>query len=191
MLQKLLIGLTVGCLLATSVAFADDGKVAKFNGFGISVDYNVNQIVDISYPGGQVHSNSGIPSITLDYWKGINETFLGGVYVSQDLATTDTTGTDPDAKYPIEGGLKLGYAFTEDFMAYVKGGYSWSRASGVGYSHWMNGPSYGLGVEYMLTDDIFSRLEVSQQNYDRITWADGSADKIYINSYGISLGWRF
>lgn len=179
-------------LVLTSItAMADDGRTAKFEGFGVSVDYNINRIDDISYPGGQAHSNSGIPSITLDYWHGLSDTILGGVYVSQDLATTDTTGKDPDAMYPIEGGLKLGYAFTEDLMGYVKGGYSWSRLSGDGFSHWMNGPSYGLGVEYMVTDNIFGRFEVSQQNYDRITWSDGSADKIYISSYGVSVGWRF
>ena len=55
----------------------------------------------------------------------------------------------------------------------------------------MNGPSYGLGIEYMFTDNIFSRLEISQQNYERINWVDGGADKIYINSYGLSIGWRF
>ena len=176
--------------LPTAV-FADDARTAKFEGFGISVDYNINQIDDISYPGGQSHANSGIPSITLDYWKGISDTFLGGAYVIQDLATTDTVGKDPDAKYPIEGGFKLGYAVTEDFLGYVRGGYSWSRLSGDGYSHWMNGPSYGLGVEYMITNDFFTRLELSQQNYERINWIDGSADKIYINSYGISFGWRF
>lgn len=191
MCEKVWAALILGSLLATPLSHAENSKTAKFDGFGISVDYNINQIDDISYPGGQTHSNSGIPSITLDYWHGLSDTVLGGVYVTQDLATTDTTGTDPDAKYPIEGGLKLGYAFTEDLMGYVKGGYSWSRASGVGYSHWMNGPSYGLGVEYMVTDNIFGRFEVSQQNYERITWTDGSADKIYINSYGVSVGWRF
>lgn len=191
MVQKAIAVLLLCLFLAAPLAHAENSKATKFDGFGISVDYNINQIDDVSYPGGQSHANSGIPSITLDYWHGFTNTILGGIYVSQDLATTDTTGTDPDAKYPIEGGVKLGYAFTEDLLGYVKGGYSWSRLSGYGFSHWMNGPSYGVGVEYMVTDNIFGRLEVSQQNYDRINWSDGSADKIYINSYGFSFGWRF
>ena len=186
--NSFLLALTLGLPIA---AIADDIRAARFEGLGISVDYYINQIDDISYPGGQTHANSGIPSVTLDFWKGITDSVLGGIYVTQDLATTDTVGKDPDAMYPIEGGLKLGYAVTENFLGYVRGGYSWSRLSGDGYSHWMNGPSYGLGIEYMFTDHIFSRLEVSQQNYERITWTDGSADKIYINSYGVSVGWRF
>ena len=188
MLKTFLLAAALGLPVA---AIADDTRAYKFEGFGISVDYNINQIDDISYPGGQSHANSGIPSITLDYWKGITDSILGGAYVTQDLATTDTVGQDPDAKYPIEGGLKVGYAFTEKLLGYAKGGYSWSRLSGDGYSHWMNGPSYGLGIEYMFTDNIFSRLEISQQNYERINWVDGGADKIYINSYGLSIGWRF
>ena len=135
-----------------------------------------------------IYSRSGIPIVTLDYWKSIGDTVLGGAYVTQDLATTDMNGADPDAQYPIEGGINLGSAVTENLLAYIKGGYSWSRVSGVGYSHWLNGPSYGLGAEYMITNDIFTRVELSQQNYERISWPDGTGDKIYIGSYGISLG---
>ena len=189
--MKKKIALLILLLGLPAAGLAEDSKSIKFEGFGIAVDYNVNQIVDVSYPGGQSKSNSGIPSITLDYWKSVSNSFLGGVYLTQDLVTTDTTGTDPDAKYPIEGGIKLGYAVSEDIMGYIKGGYSWSRLSGDGYSHWMNGTSYGVGIEYMITNNLFTHLELSQQNYQRINWSDGSADKIYINSYGASLGWRF
>lgn|GEM_PF-387684 len=191
MRRRAIATLLLSALSAAPYSYAENDKVTKFDGFGVSVDYNINQIDDISYPGGQSHANSGIPSITLDYWQSVTDAFLAGAYVTQDLATTDTVGQDPDAKYPIEGGLKLGYAVTENLMGYVKGGYSWSRLSGNGYAHWLNGPSYGLGLEYMLTDNIFSRLEISQQNYERINWSDGTGDKIYINSYGVSIGWRF
>jgi len=32
---------------------------------------------------------------------------------------------------------------------------------------------------------------VSQQNYKTVYWNDGSSDKVYINSYGASIGWKF
>jgi len=163
----------------------------NFEGFGLSFDYAVNSITDKSTPGGTVTSRSGMPSITADFYKAFSDGFLVGVYGNYDLGTTDTTSTDPDAHNPIEFGGKIGYAITEKLMAYAKLGYSWSKYSSPGYYSWMNGPSYGIGAEYLITKNLFSRVEVSQQNYRTITWGDGSTDKVYINTYGASLGWRF
>jgi opacity protein-like surface antigen len=163
----------------------------NFEGFGLSIDYAVNAITDKSTPGGTVTSRSGMPSITADAYKAISDSWLVGVYGNYDLGTTDTTGADPDAQRPIEAGGKVGYAITEKLMAYAKLGYSWSKFSSPSYYQWLSGPSYGIGVEYLLTKNLFTRVEASQQNYKTIYWSDGSSDKININSYGISLGWRF
>jgi Outer membrane protein beta-barrel domain len=176
------------CVLAAPVAY---GQSQNFEGFGVSIDYSLNSITDKSDPGGSVSSNSGIPSITIDAYKAVNDRWLLGLYGSYDLATTDTSGTDPDAQHPIEAGGKVAYAFTENLLGYVKLGYSWSKFSSPGYYQWMNGPSYGIGAEYLLTKHVFTRVEVSQQNYKTIQWNDGSSDKVNINSYGVSLGWRF
>ena len=163
----------------------------NFEGFGLSIDYALNSITDVSTPGGSATSRSGIPSITADVYKSINDQWLIGAYGSYDLATTDTSGADPDAQHPIEAGGKVGYAITENLLGYVKLGWSWSKYSSPGYYQWLNGPSYGIGVEYLLTKNLFTRVEVSQQNYKTVQWSDGSTDKVSINSYGISLGWRF
>ena len=163
----------------------------NFEGFGLSIDYSLNSITDKSTPGDSATSRSGVPSITADAYRAINDQWLIGVYGSYDLGTTDTSGTDPDAHHPIEAGGKVGYAFTEKLMAYVKLGYSWSKYSSPGYYQWINGPSYGIGAEYLLTKNLFTRVEVSQQNYKTVYWSDGSSDKANINAYGISLGWRF
>ena len=163
----------------------------NFEGFGLSIDYSLNSITDKSTPGDSATSRSGVPSITADAYRAINDQWLIGVYGSYDLGTTDTSGTDPDALHPIEAGGKVGYAFTEKLMAYVKLGYSWSKYSSPGYYQWINGPSYGIGAEYLLTKNLFTRVEVSQQNYKTVYWSDGSSDKANINAYGISLGWRF
>lgn len=167
------------------------GQSQNFEGFGFSFDYSLNSITDKSTPGDSATSNSGIPSITVDAYKAINNQWLVGAYGSYDLATTDTSGTDPDAKNPIEAGGKVGYAFTEKLLGYAKLGWSWSKFSSPGYYQWMNGPSYGLGVEYLLTKSIFTRAEISQQNYKTVQWSDGSSDKVTINSYTLSLGYRF
>ena len=163
----------------------------NFEGVGLSFDYNINAISDKSTPGGSVYNRSGVPSITADAFKAINEQWLVGVYGTYDLGTTDTTGNDPDAKHPIEAGAKLGYALSEKWMPYVKLGHSWSKFSSPGYYQWLNGPSYGLGVDYLITKNLFARAEVSQQNYKTVYWSDGSSDKVLINSYGASIGWRF
>ena len=73
----------------------------------------------------------------------------------------------------------------------VKLGYSWSKFSSPGYYQWINGPSYGIGAEYLITKSIFTRAEISQQNYKTVTWNDGSTDKVNINSYTLSIGYRF
>jgi opacity protein-like surface antigen len=175
-------------LLVSNYSFAQS---QNFEGIGLSFDYALNSITDKSSPGGSATSNSGIPSITADAYKAVSNNWLVGIYGSYDLATTDTSGTDPDAQHPIEAGGKIGYAITDSLLAYAKLGWSWSKYSSPGYYAWMNGPSYGLGVEYLITKNLFTRLEVSQQNYRTITWGDNSTDKVNINSYGVSIGWRF
>lgn len=172
----------------SSVAFAQS---KNFEGFSFAIDYSLKSITDQSIPGGSETSNSGIPGITADYYKAINERWLVGAYGTYDLVTTDTAGSDPDAHNPIEVGGKLGFAFNEKLMAYAKLGYSASKYSSPGYYQWIRGPSYGVGAEYLLTKHMFTRVEFSQQNYKTVAWGDGSSDKVWIDSYGISLGWRF
>ena len=178
-------------LFLTSISTLSFAQSQNFEGIGLSFDYSLNSITDTSNPGGSATSNSGIPSITIDAYKSINNQWLLGLYGSYDLATTDTSGTDPDAHHPIEAGAKLAYAFTEDLLGYVKLGYSWSKFSSPGYYQWINGPSYGIGAEYLITKNIFTRAEISQQNYKTVSWGDGSTDKVNINSYTISIGYRF
>jgi Outer membrane protein beta-barrel domain len=175
-------------VLLSPAAFAQS---QNFEGFGLSIDYAVNAITDKSTPGGSVTSRSGMPSITADAYKAISDSWLLGIYGNYDLGTTDTSSSDPDAKNPIEAGGKIGYAINGKIMTYAKLGYSWSKYSSPGYYQWISGPSYGIGAEYLITKNLFTRVEVSQQNYKLITWSDGSTDKVNINSYGISLGWRF
>ena len=174
--------------LLSPAAFAQS---QNFEGFGLSIDYALNSITDTSTPGGSATSRSGVPSITADAYKAINNQWLIGAYGSYDIGTTDTSGSDPDAHHPMEAGGKVGYAFTEKLLGYVKLGYSWSKYSSPGYYQWINGPSYGIGAEYLITKNLFTRVEVSQQNYKTIYWSDGSSDKVNINSYVASLGWRF
>ncbi len=172
----------------SSTAFAQS---KNFEGFGFAIDYSLNSITDRSTSGGSETSNSGIPSITMDYFKAISEQWLVGAYGTYDLVTTDTVGTDPDAHNPIEVGGKLAYVLNEKLMTYAKLGYSASKYSSPGNYQWIRGPSYGVGIEYLLTKHMFARAEISQQNYKTIYWSDGSSDKVWINSYGISLGWKF
>ena len=174
--------------LITPIAYAQS---QNFEGFGLAFDYSLNSITDLSTPGGSATSRSGVPSITADAYMALNKDWLVGVYGTYDLATTDTSGSDPDAQHPIEAGGKIGYAITDNLLGYVKLGWSWSKFSSPGYYQWLNGPSYGIGAEYLLTKNLFTRVEVSQQNYKTIQWSDGLTDKVNINSYGISLGWRF
>ena len=184
-MKKLL--LLSGCMLATS-AYAQS---QNFEGFSLSVDYASNSITDKSNPGDSITSTSGMPSITAEYLKAATNNLLFGGYGTYDLGTTDTTGSDPDAHHPFEFGGKLGYAFTEKIMAYAKLGYSWSKFSSPGFNQWLRGPSYGVGAEYLLNKNLFTRVEVSQQDYKTVYWSDGSSDKVTINSFGVALGWRF
>ena len=184
-MKKLIVCVILGF---TPLAYAQS---QNFEGFGLSVDYSLNRIADKSTPGSSATSNSGIPSITADANKAVSDKWLVGVYGSYDLGTTDTSGSDPDAHHPIELGGKLGYAINDKILGYVKLGYAWSKYSSPGYYQWMRGPAYGLGAEYLITKNLFTRVEVAQQNYKTVYWNDGSSDKVNIMSYGISLGWRF
>lgn len=176
------------CLLSSFPVFAQS---QYFEGFGVAFDYSLNVITDNSSPGGSATSRSGIPSVTVDYQKAVGFNYLIGAYGTYDLATTDTAGTDPDAHNPFEVGGKIGYAFSNNFMAYAKVGYAWSKYSSPGYYQWMRGPAYGIGVQYMLTQNLFAKAEISQQNYRTVTWNDGSSDKVNINGYALSIGWKF
>jgi len=187
-MKKIYILVSIFSVLISPLTFAQS---QNFEGFGLSFDYSLNSITDVSNPGGSATSNSGIPSITADAYKAINNQWLLGVYGTYDLGTTDTSGTDPDAHHPIEAGAKVAYAFTEKLLGYVKLGYSWSKFSSPGYYQWINGPSYGIGAEYLIAKSIFTRAEISQQNYKTVTWNDGSTDKVNINSYTLSIGYRF
>lgn len=178
-------------LLLMMISSSVYAQSKNFEGFGLSFDYSLNVITDKSNPGSSNTSRSGIPSITADAYKAINNQWLVGVFGSIDLVTTDTTGTDPDAQRPIEAGGKLGYAINEKWLAYAKLGWAWAKYSSPGYYQFINGPTYGLGVEYLITKNIFTRLEALQQNYRTIYWGDGSSDKVKVESYSISVGWRF
>jgi opacity protein-like surface antigen len=175
-------------LLVSTKAFSQSNN---FEGVGFAVDYSLNVITDKSDPGGSDKSRSGIPSITADFNKAITDKILLGAYLSYDLATTDTAGSDPDARHPFEIGAKAGYAFTDTLMGYVKLGYAWTKYSSPGYYQMMHGPAYGIGAEYLLTKKIFTRVEIARQDYKKIAWSDGSADKVKIDSCGISIGYRF
>ena len=188
LMKKIYILVSIFSILISPLTFAQS---QNFEGFGLSFDYSLNSITDVSNPGGSATSNSGIPSITADAYKAINNQWLLGVYGTYDIGTTDTSGSDPDAHHPIEAGAKVAYAFTEKLLGYVKLGYSWSKYSSPGYYQWINGPSYGIGAEYLITKSIFTRAEISQQNYKTVTWNDGSTDKVNINSYTLSIGYRF
>jgi hypothetical protein len=188
LMKKIYILVSIFSVLISPLTFAQS---QNFEGFGLSFDYSLNSITDVSNPGGSATSNSGIPSITADAYKAINNQWLLGVYGTYDIGTTDTSGTDPDAHHPIEAGAKVAYAFTEKLLGYVKLGYSWSKYSSPGYYQWINGPSYGIGAEYLITKSIFTRAEISQQNYKTVTWNDASTDKVSINSYTLSVGYRF
>jgi hypothetical protein len=188
LMKKIYILVSIFSVLISPLTFAQS---QNFEGFGLSFDYSLNSITDVSNPGGSATSNSGIPSITADAYKAINNQWLLGVYGTYDIGTTDTSGTDPDAHHPIEAGAKVAYAFTEKLLGYVKLGYSWSKYSSPGYYQWINGPSYGIGAEYLITKSIFTRAEISQQNYKTVTWNDGSTDKVSMNSYTLSVGYRF
>jgi len=57
-------------ILSMPVAFAQS---QNFEGFGLAIDYSLNSITDKSIPGDSATSRSGIPSITADFYKAIND----------------------------------------------------------------------------------------------------------------------
>ena len=75
------------------------GQSQNFEGFGLSVDYALNSITDVSTPGGSSTSRSGIPSITADAYKTISDQWLVVYMVAttwvqlihQDLTQMHTT----------------------------------------------------------------------------------------------------
>jgi opacity protein-like surface antigen len=182
-------------LLVLALCFIAPTVLAQsnhFEGFSIALDYSDNGFADNSTPGGHSYSQNGVPSVTAQYYLPVNESWVAGPYVTYDLMGTDTSHIQGSANHPVETGVKVGYAINESWLAYVKLGYSFSQfVQPDGYDAWMRGPSYGAGIDYMMTEHVFARVEISQQNYNTLRWSDGSTDKCIISSYGVSIGYRF
>ncbi|SNX27705.1 Opacity protein [Polynucleobacter meluiroseus] len=181
--------LFIACLIWATSSVAQS---SHFTGFSLSLDYADNGFDDTSTPGGHSYSQNGVPSVTAQYYLPVNERFVAGPYASYDLASTDTSHIQGAANHPFETGIKVGYAVSDQLLAYLKLGYSFSQfVQPSGYDSWMHGPSYGIGADYLVTEHIFGRVEVSQQNYNTLRWSDGSSDKCIISSYGVAIGYLF
>ncbi|MEA9980512.1 outer membrane beta-barrel protein [Herbaspirillum sp. RTI4] len=178
----------IALLAISPTAFAQS---QNFEGVGVSLDYGLFAIKDKSTPGSSITSNSGIPAVTLDYYHAVTDKVLLGGYFTYDLVSSDTYGSDPDAQHPMELGAKAAYAVTDSLIGYVKLGYAWTRFSSPGFYQIMRGPAFGIGAEYLWTKNIFTRVEIARQNYKQVNWSDGTADKVNIDSYTVSVGYRF
>jgi len=146
--------------------------------------------------GGQAGCNYQMTNVVFGiegegYWSGIKGTldasrnFYNGAGV---LSETDSIHTETENKYDFTIAGRMGIAFDRT-LVYGKGGWAWGKfdalASGsasfpldtppflsTGTSTWggmLNGPLFGLGIEYLVTNNWTVKLE-----YNYIMYGTGS-----------------
>ncbi|MEA9602501.1 outer membrane beta-barrel protein [Polynucleobacter sp. MG-28-Ekke-A2] len=190
--------LLVAALLTTITTIA----TAQTNPFeGPSVGVSVSSVGGTTDISGTSSGNAGqqsiIPTVDVGYAFGITKEIALGLTGTYDLADTKG-GTAGDANlvgkkhYSIN--LKPGYVLGTSTMIYALVGYN--RMSGTmnynGYTGTsnLNGIGYGLGIEALLSKNIYARIEGQQVKYSSSTMS-GVTYKPSATLATLGLGYKF
>ena len=101
-------------------------------------------------------------------------------FSSSDLKGDSTT----KVKNALDAKARLGYAFGRA-LVFGTVGYSTAHIDLAGNSQSFNGVSYGVGADYLVTDNIFLGAEYTKRNLSKNSYdADPS-------TFGIRVGYKF
>jgi opacity protein-like surface antigen len=171
-------------LVASLLSVAATGAFAQVNAFdGFSAGIKVSSVgasTTLSSTGGSVNmgQQSVVPTVELGYTYGVSKEIALGLTATYDLAETKSGTADGlnfknTDHYSIN--FKPGYVFNNTTMVYAILGYNamTGKASNAGYSATQNfnGFGAGLGIQALLTKNVYIQAEAQQITYSGVTKA--------------------
>jgi len=199
-------GLKMKKLLAASLlSVAATGAFAQasgnaYEGFNAGVKVSsVGASTSISAPGlsTNVGQQSVVPALEVGYTYGLSKEIALGLTATYDLSETKA-GTVNDVNFKGSNhyslNFKPGYVFNNATQIYAILGYNsmTGKANAQGYSasHTYNGFGAGLGIQTLLTKNIYVQAEAQQITYSAIS--DQAAKFTPSATVGtIGLGYKF
>ena len=164
--------------VASLLSVAASGAFAQANAFdGFSAGVKVSSVgasTSISDPTGSANlgQQSVVPTLEVGYTYGLSKEIALGLTATYDLAetkagTVDNVNFKNTDHYSIN--FKPGYVFNNNTMVYAILGYNsmTGKASANGYSvnQTFNGFGAGLGIQALVTKNIYIQAEAQQITY--------------------------
>lgn len=164
--------------VASLLSVAATGAFAQANAFeGFSAGVKVSSVgasTSFSAPGASVNmgQQSVVPTLEVGYTYGLNKEIALGLTATYDLAEAKTGSADDlnfkqTDHYSIN--FKPGYVFNNTTMVYAILGYNsmTGKASAQGYSanQSFNGFGAGLGIQALVTKNVYIQAEAQQITY--------------------------
>jgi outer membrane immunogenic protein len=156
--------------------------------------------------GGQAGCNYQMTNVVFGlegegYWSGIkgNLDASTNIYSGSTLFATDVTHSQTENKYDFTIAGRMGIAFDRT-LVYGKGGWAWGKfdalsssgftdfpagPTGLSTTTWsgmLNGPLFGLGIEYLVTNNWTVKLE-----YNYIMYGTGSFSRTSCSTFSNSV----
>lgn len=175
-MKKLLIA---SALVASSTGAFAQASANAFDGFSAGVKVSsVGASTALSADGASTNmgQQSVVPTIELGYAYGVSKEISLGLTATYDLAetkagTADNLNFKNTDHYSIN--FKPGYVFNNNTMVYAILGYNsmTGKASAGGYSanQTFNGFGAGLGIQALVTKNIYIQAEAQQITYSGAT----------------------
>ena len=123
-------------------------------------------------------------------WQRGNLVYGGELNVTEGSLVLDGFNEKLDTTIELRG--RVGYAMG-DALVYGFFGYGMSEYMNLGLNsrqHDVAGGTYGLGIDYMVTDSIFAGLEVSNRELTGTT-TFGSDQTNYIDMISLRIGYNY
>lgn len=169
-------------LVASLLSVAATGAFAQANAFdGFSAGLKVSSVgasTTLSAPGASTNlgQQSVVPTVELGYTYGVSKEIALGLTATYDLAdtksgTADSLNFKGTEHYSIN--FKPGYVFNNTTMVYAILGYNsmTGKVSDAGYSAStnFNGFGAGLGIQALVTKNVYIQAEAQQITYSGVT----------------------
>ena len=125
-------------------------------------------------------------------WQSGAIVYGGEADVTYDWSKGSSAGVS--VKGGLEGSLRarLGYAISEDFLAYATAGLALSRTAatggGVSQTKTLIGWTAGAGIDAKLTEKVFSRVEYRFTDYGNRNFNLGAPTSISTHNHKIMIG---
>ncbi|QWE20908.1 outer membrane protein [Polynucleobacter sp. AP-Kolm-20A-A1] len=194
-------------LAASLLSVAATGAFAQANAFeGFSAGVKVSSVggsTALSSPGfsGNWGQQSVVPTIEAGYTYGVSKEIALGLTATYDLANTKL-GSEDNAN--IKGknhyslNFKPGYVFNNTTMLYAILGYNSMTGSlnvnGASASTTFNGFGAGVGLQTLLSKNIYVQVEAQQLTYSGVTKSIGGENVTFTPSATVGtlgLGYKF